>query len=367
MILGSLPPMKCGVGDSMVILAGEISSLGKEVGILTSKEAGLIKGVDVINVLPDWSFKNFFFATRKIIKWDPDLIHFQFPSLGYKTGLLPYFLSLSLTLRGFNVIQTWHEPPIKSPFAENNFERLKRFIYSFRYLPNVLAKDNIVFVEKGVYKNLRVWYKLFFKRKVINHIPVTSNIPVCEKPQHELIELKRKISRGKNLLVYFGFLFPHKGVDQIFEIADPKKDHILLITSFDNLNKYHNDLKKRIFSLVEWKNNYTITGFINKNEVASLLKAADCVILPFRTETTLRNGSIFAAMLQGSLIITTSKSKSGFNEKYNISYNNPDDINGMKKSLRSLIDIKKRKKTCTLITWKEIAKMHDELYNHILK
>ena len=60
--------MKCGVGDSMVILAKEIASLEKKVGILTSKKANLIKGIDVMNVMPSWSLKYFILALKTIKK-----------------------------------------------------------------------------------------------------------------------------------------------------------------------------------------------------------------------------------------------------------------------------------------------------------
>ena len=74
------------------------------------------------------------------------------------------------------------------------------------------------------------------------------------------------------------------------------------MTTFSDNNSYHRELKDKIYSYKEWNNNFSITGFINADEVADTLMASDVVLLPFRTETTLRNGSVFAAMLQEQLL-----------------------------------------------------------------
>lgn len=365
MILGSLPPMKCGVGDSMVILAKEISSLGKKVGILTSKQADKLNDADVLNVLPNWRLKNFFFAVKEIKKWEPDLIHFQFPSLGYKTGLLPYFLCMYLVMIKYKVIQTWHEPPVKSPFSRNLAEKFKRFIFSFRYLPNAIFSGNIIEVEKNALKNLRLIYKPLIKNKKVSHIPVTSNIPVSSASEAILCETRRMFSKDKKIITYFGFVFPHKGIDQIFEIADPKRDHVVLICSFKEYDPYHKELKNKINSFEEWKGSFTITGFIESEKVADILMASDIVILPFRTETTLRNGSVFAAMLQGTTIVTTSKNRTGFDKDNNIYFNKPDDIDAMSLDLDDILSKKTIKKKANLLTWRDIAKMHVKLYDNI--
>ncbi|MAZ79794.1 MAG: hypothetical protein CMD72_03520 [Gammaproteobacteria bacterium] len=364
MILGSLPPMKCGVGDSMVILAQEISSLGKKVGILTSKEAGLLNDADVLNILPNWHLKNFFLAMKEIKKWEPDLIHFQFPSLGYKTGFLPYFLCMYLSMRGHKIVQTWHEPPIKSPFSRNLTEKLKRFIVSFRYLPNVIFSSNIIEVEKNALKNLRFIYKPFMKNKKVSHIPVTSNIPASSASDQKLCETRKMFSDDKKIITYFGFVFPHKGIDQIFKIADPKRDHVVLICSFKEQDSYHIELKNKINSFEEWKGSFTITGFIDSKKVADILMASDIVLLPFRTESTLRNGSIFAAMLQGTTIVTTSKNRRGYDQENNIYFNEPDDIHGMSKDLDDIFSKPTNKKKANLLTWRDIAKKHIKLYEN---
>ena len=172
-------------------------------------------------------------------------------------------------------------------------------------------------------------------------------------------------SKDKKIITYFGFVFPHKGIDQIFEIADPKRDHVVLICSFGEHDAYHKELKNKINSFEEWKGSFTITGFIESEKVADILMASDIVLLPFRTETTLRNGSVFAAMLQGTTIVTTSKNRTGFDKDNNIYFNKPDDIDGMSLDLDDILSKNTIKKKANLLTWRDIAKMHVKLYDNI--
>ena len=66
MILGSLPPMKCGVGDSMVILAQHIVAQGVPVSILTSQEAGDVPHVNTYKIMESWSIWNLIKITQKL-------------------------------------------------------------------------------------------------------------------------------------------------------------------------------------------------------------------------------------------------------------------------------------------------------------
>ena len=138
---------------------------------------------------------------------------------------------------------------------------------------------------------------------------------------------------------------------------------MILISTFKQNDPYHVELKNKIYSLGAWKDSFTVTGFIESSKVADILMASDAVLLPFRTETTLRNGSVFAAMLQGTPIVTTSKNRQGYEPELNIFFNKPNDIFGMKSSLNELISNKTIKKRTNLLTWRDIAKMHVKFYD----
>lgn len=370
MVLGSLPPMKCGVGDSMVMLAQHIQTMGVSTSILTSEDADVVPGVDTHRFMDSWSIWNLNKFLKKVLDLKPDIVHIQFPSLGYRLGLLPYFIPFFLWLNEVPVIQTWHEPPVKSPFAVSTSQRIKRFIFSLRYIPNFLSRDILVEVQLGALQELRSFFRPLLSRKTIEYIPVASNISKspCDSEQLAVVRERYLVNGDKRkLVVYFGFPFPHKGIEQIFEIATPKDHYVVLIATLDKDNSYQRSLSLYLDGLEGWEDSYTVTGFLHETKVADLLCAADVVILPFRTEVTPRNGSFLAARLQGTPILTTSKSRVGFDQNENVHYCSPEDIIQMKDSLQLLLDQNVPKKPLDTIGWKDIARHHVDLYFKIYK
>lgn len=370
MVLGSLPPMKCGVGDSMVMLSQHIQNLGINTNILTSCQADAVPDVDTFRYMDSWSIWNLKKFLRKVREIKPDIVHIQYPSLGYGIGLLPYFIPLILIFEKIHVIQTWHEPPIKSPFSTSIAQSLKRMLFSLRYIPNILSKDTLIEVQKGALKELRPIYKIFLRLKNIEYIPVASNIPKSKCLLNDVVELRRRYlddNDHRKLVAYFGFPFPHKGIEQIFDIASPDKHFVLLIATFDQANRYHQTIIEHLKKLENWKNNYAITGFLKETEVADLLYTSDVVLLPFRTEVTPRNGSFLAARLQGTAIITTSKEKNGFDEKSNVYYCKPSDVESQRDKLYDISLSAPIKKPLNTFGWEEIAGDHVNLYEKLFE
>ena len=112
----------------------------------------------------------------------------------------------------------------------------------------------------------------------------------------------------------------------------------------------------------DWKNQYTITGFLEQEAVADLLYTCDVVVLPFRTEVTPRNGSFLAARLQGTPILTTSKSRLGFDADECVYYCKPNDVEGMQNALKELLTLGLEKMPLQTFGWWEIAEEHVNLY-----
>ena len=57
-ILGSLPPLKCGVGDSMSKISFYMAKRGIETHIITSENVHHIEGVNIHPIMRSWTFKN---------------------------------------------------------------------------------------------------------------------------------------------------------------------------------------------------------------------------------------------------------------------------------------------------------------------
>jgi len=51
-------------------------------------------------------------------------------------------------------------------------------------------------------------------------------------------------SDGRPLVVHFGFAAVHKGIDRIFEIADPERDHIVLACDLSDSDPYQRTVRE---------------------------------------------------------------------------------------------------------------------------
>jgi glycosyltransferase involved in cell wall biosynthesis len=166
---------------------------------------------------------------------------------------------------------------------------------------------------------------------------------------------------------YFGFLYPHKGIDELFAIADPTRHHLVLIGSTDETDPYHRSLRDRA-SRGDWAGKVTITGYLPADEAARILAASDAVVLPFRNGGGLWNTSLHGAALQGTFIVTTSQEKRGYDSDTNIFSASPGDISAMRQALATYAG---RRNTSENIngyaTWNSIAEAHMQMYRTLVK
>jgi glycosyltransferase involved in cell wall biosynthesis len=184
--------------------------------------------------------------------------------------------------------------------------------------------------------------------------------------QEKYILKKRYLERQKRLVVFFGFVYPHKGLELLFDIADPVSDRIIIAGEVKGGEDYAQKIMMRA-STGPWAEKVTITGFLSAGDAAALLSIADAVILPFRTGGGDWNTTIDAAVLNGAFVITTSLSRSGYDKKRNIYFAKVDDIRGMRAAIAAHAgtrrgydaDIDKDE-------WGNIAREHRLLYESIL-
>src|SRR5215470_649721 len=89
LVTGSYPPERCGVGDFAEGLARRLGSREIEVTVITGA---------------DWSAFAAKTLLRKIESTNPDIIHLQYPTAGFKASLGPQVLSLQR-----RIVVTLHE------------------------------------------------------------------------------------------------------------------------------------------------------------------------------------------------------------------------------------------------------------------
>ena len=357
LLTGSYPPIPCGVGDYVASLADALDGLGGiEVAVLTDRRArkmGTSSGVEVFPIARGWDISDLKPILTTIREWTPDALHLQYPTHGYADSLLPWMLPLVLSVLGIPVVQTWHE---------NIFTG-----FSWRALALALAPSRLVVVRPNYEAMLPTWARRLVRLRRPQFIPSASSIPRVELSDSVRHDIRRQLnSSAKYFVAYFGFIYPNKSVDLLFDVLDPEQDHLVLIGQINQDHPYQREIRVRA-QREPWRGKVTITDFLPKEEVARFLAAVDAVLLPFRDGGGPWNTSIKAAALQGTFVLTTSRERQGYDPSSNIYFSKPGDIADMRLALRQYIGCRNAYPSAErYASWESIAQEHKSLYRELL-
>lgn len=339
--------MRCGVGDYTAGLARALRDSGKvRVAVLIGERDGEEEaGVDMIRIR-GWSLRYALGALRAVVKWKPDIVHLQFPTQGYRSGWLPWVFPLLLRLVRVRVVQTWHEI---MPMG-------------MRSLPLCFALDAVVVVRPNYLESTASWCRRLLANRRIVFVPSASSIPRARLTELERGELHAKLAAGQSRVVsYFGFAYRHKGIEALFEIADPERDRLVLISDLQKSDPYHRLILDKSKS-APWDGKVSVTGFLPAKEIANVLCASDAVVLPFTGGGGDWNSSLQAAAIQGVFLVTTSSTAEGYDAKHNVHYCPPGDIRCMRAALESRIGHRVEPEGEANSEWARIAGAHLRIY-----
>jgi glycosyltransferase involved in cell wall biosynthesis len=327
LISGSLPPMKCGVGDYTAHLANALARCeDASVAVLTDVAATPIPSDFEFEVFPlarSWRMLDVAAIATAVRHWRPDIMHIQYPTQGYGDGYLPWLLPTLFRMAKVPVVQTWHE---------YHPERMGR-----RNILNAALGGGLITVRPDYKSMMSASYRWLIRRKQFRFIPgasAISRIQLCDAERSAL--RSRLIPTSNSLVVFFGFAHPAKRIELLFEIADPDRDRLVLICDLNSGDAYQESILRSI-NRAPWAGRVTVTGFLPSDEVGRILTAADAVVLPFQKGGGLWNTSIRAAIAQGTFVLTTSCERHGYDSSENIYYARTDDVPDMRKALQTFI------------------------------
>jgi len=358
LITGSYPPMKCGVGEYTKKLAEALAALPEvSVSVLTdirAREYSHESNVEVMPLIKAWRIREVFQFLSLLRRWKPDIVHIQYPTQGYyENRLLPWLIPLAAFLLLKKVVQTWHEfygdPP------------------DLKLLLKAIVPMQLVVVRPQYWEHLHPKLQKILRKEKITFIRNGSTIhqKTLSKPE-QADERRKYIKQQKRLIVFFGFVYPHKGTELLFDIADPELDQIVIAGQFGDDAEYHKNIIERA-STSTWTGKITFTGFLSPDDAATLMAVADAVILPFRTGGGEWNTSIHGAVLQGAFVLTTSQALNGFDEARNVYYAKIDDVLEMKAALNRYAGKRRGYDPAIDIDeWQQIAAEHYSLYKSIV-
>ena len=350
LVTGSYPPMRCGVGDYTAGLARALRDSGKvRVGILIGGHDGEQEtGIEMIRIR-GWSLRNLLGALRATFKWGPDIVHVQLPTQGYRSGWLPWVFPLLLRLSRIRVVQTWHE---FMPMG-------------LRSLPLFLTAGAVVVVRPNYLDSTASWCRRVLANRRIAFVPSASSIPRSRLTDRERAELHAKLAAGQERVVsYFGFAYPHKGMEALFEIADARRDRLILICVLEESDPYHRLILDKCRN-APWDGKVSVTGFLPAEEISNVLCASDAVVLPFTSGGGDWNTSLQAAAIQGVFLVTTSSTAKGYDPIHNVHYCPPRDVACMRAALEARIGHRTRPTGEASREWARIAEAHLRVYREV--
>ena len=357
LITGSLPPMNCGVGDYTYRLALALAEDNSDrVAVLTSAAARGADGagtIDIFPVIDRWALSEASKAAKVIRGWNPDIVHVQYPTQGYGDRLLPDLLPAMSFLLGRKVVQTWHE---------GHGRRSPPTLFLKSFFPG-----GLVVVRPDYKEKLHPLLRWALWNKKYAFIPNASTMPKSELGQHEKHELRARFLKGqRRLMVFFGFVYPAKGVDLLFQVCDPATDAIVIAGETADSGDYLQAME-RLASTPPWQGKVTIAGFLPSHDATRLMAAADAVILPFREGGGEWNTSLHAAVLQGSFVLTTSRNRNGYDPEHNVYYAKLNDVREMRAALGDHAGTRRERPGDTAgDEWRRIAARHRQLYEELL-
>lgn len=354
LLTGSYPPMRCGVGDYAASLADALAKLpDTEVAVITDRRARTARppcGVEIFPIAHGWEGADLPRILRTVRRWAPDVLHLQYPTQGYADRWLPWSLPFLLSVLRIPIVQTWHEH-----FPMGSF---------LRSLPLALAPSRLVVVRRNYAIAIPPWMRLVVRPGRLRYIPNSSSVPRAELSEAERHEIRQRMSSSaKHFVAYFGFIYPNKSVELLFDVADAGRDHLVVIGDASQDHPYQRSVLERS-RREPWRGKVTVTGFLPGEEVARLLAAVDAVVLPFRDGGGSWNTSLHGAAIQGTFVLTTSREQHGYDPTSNTYFAQPGDAADMRAALRRYIGCRNANPTTS--SWESIAQTHRSLYQDVL-
>ena len=295
------------------------------------------------------------------VKWvrriRPHVVHVQFPTQGYVAAVdaLPWIALLSRFVFRIPVVLTWHE------YVPANEPNIRRAMY---YM--ALAANALIVVRPDYASRIPGDIRRALGKAPVTYVENISNIPTALLGGEERDALRRQMLKGASRLVtYFGFIYAHKGAEQLFHIADHRRDHLLFVGDVSRTATDHAPVLAAAKS-PEWQGKVTVTGFVDSDEAARLLSISDAVVFPHTRGGGIWNSSLHAAMCQGTFVITTSAERTGYDPATHIYYAAPGDVESMKRALDEYAGTRNRAETSAEQKWERFARAHRSVYQAVI-
>ena len=352
-VTGSFPPQVCGVGDYTASLAGALARLQNDVVVITTALDGAPPAsedrVSEHHEIRSWGPACLARLAGILRRERADIVHLQYPTQGFLGKITPWFLPLYCWCLGNRIVQTWHEG--------FGLWRLPLLI------PMLVTPSPVVVVRPNFRNVLGSGLRWITRLKHLEFIRGASSIPRADLEPEQKKWRRSQYPAERRLIVFFGFIYPAKGVHRLFTIADPSRDHIVVAGAVPEDDTYLRELKVRA-EQQDWRGHVSFVGELDAEDVAALLAIADAAVFPFEAGGGEWNSSLQAAILNEVFVVTTSGDRRGYDADQDCYFAEPGDDEAMAEALRSRFagELAPATRQSPGDEWERIARHHMDIY-----
>ncbi len=294
LISASQPHVPCGVGDYTQRLAEALLSVGAEAVVLTTLDDRLepLPPVPTIPIPTQWRLRDVPSLMRRIRRSQPDIVHLQYPAIGFGRGLGATFLPLAEELSG-----RWGRTAITLHEFRRFTPRVRR-----RIALGAAASRLVIVPNRDELDVVRRELPFAFRRRVIS-MPVASPLPVS------VADLASAGREDELRIGFWGFMRPDKGLDDLVDAASllqrTRRIRLMLLGDPGPDIEYQELIRRR----TEMRGLLEVTEFgawAPAQELADAIAALDICVLPYRDGLASNRGTYAAAVSQSTRIVTTS-------------------------------------------------------------
>lgn len=352
-ISGALPDVSCGIGDYVDALAGALTRRNHEVVVLTTASPDLRPSAAyrVVPLQTTWSLRDAGRVAAAVKLEHPDVLHLQFPGVGYGRGFGACFAPWAVRLRG-------HRPLLVTTLHEFNRFRLR---HRMRLALAVAACDLVISPDPTELASIE--RHLRWRRGLDTElIPVAANV----WPAAAASRRSGPRAGGELVVGYWGFLRPDKGVDLLLEafaqVRRSRPARLVLAGDPGPDAQYRASLMRQAGELGISEAIQT-TGKLPADGLSAALQSFDVCVLPFR-DGLLQNRTTYAgAVAHGLYVVTTGLKKRGFDPDANTTFVPPNDREALVSAILEAPSHPRRQTTASSESaWDEIVDLHLAAY-----
>ncbi len=336
--------MSCGVGDYVGRLTLALRDGGLDVTALATRDPAVspIEGVSVSCVTARWRLRDLPVILRAVVASRPDVVHVQYPTVGYRHGLAPLLLlPLLRVLR----------PRVRTVATLHEFRHLHPLNRAYISV-TVPWAHALVTPDRGQLAGLAL-----VPRSRIVEIPLTSNIEPAAPPD--------RVGRSELIVGTWGFLRPDKGIDRLIDafpdVAAAHPARLVIAGDPGPDEAYATEIRARAAAspVADW---ISFTGRLPEAELSATLAGFDVCALPYVDGLETNRGTYATARAHGLPIVTTTTGEPRVDDAANTAFVRAGDRSALAEAILAAAGRPRGPVDTVATAWRAIGAAHRDLY-----